>query len=839
MNQDMSNKIITYLNASQKVSQRAGRIVPLLLLFLMLIFGDVNVWGQKNKDFSGTYYIANHNRKGTSGYDGYDPSDMTKNFYLRPSTDTYDEEGNQPFLTTKKDRTNDTPSPDIAKWTIKFAKTEDNTDYYYLIHSSKKYLTWHDPMSIDGANATDRVRLHLQSALNEENALFYFTEGNKGDNDYNICLKGVNCSKNTIGSLNPAKNNIDNEEGVTISGAGTVTVGSKTIQCGGLIGIYEQNDATGVWYLEEVSCKSPVITYDYTTKEVSITCATEGSTIYYTINGDNPTTESSTYDNNNKPTVTERTIIKAIATKENEDDSEVQSVTIVTDPVIIIGESVTYNGSPQKPIVSVKDGEIEISPDEYEISYYNNKDVGDATITVTNKEGGNYIVYGSTTFTINKQSLTITATAKSKIYGDEDPELTYTQNGLVGTDVLTGVLTREEGEDVGSYAIINTLEAGNNYDVTYVPANLTVTPKTIGVEWTDTELSYNGNEQAPTATATGLVNNDEVGVTVTGAQTNVGTDYIATASALTGEKKDNYQLPEGLTHTFTITPKSIGDGNKAADDIIIELSPEGELSVVKQGEKILVEDTDYTQETEVDGDDKIITITGMGNYAGSIKALFANPVFTDPDGTGSEKAAAVYTASRDLSAPAGIEPYIVRKVNPSIGTLVISKLDYIPEDVPVLLLSNAESEGFVASPKDPSIPEVTVQTKNSNQLKVSHGGETVEAAQIYMFYKGEFVLTKAGTLGEGKYFLYNPNFKVTPSEDEDEEEAGENPASSRGVLRIVFEDETTGIDDLKNEKTEEWKLTGWYSLDGRRLSGKPTKGGIYIHKGQKLYIKRK
>lgn len=241
----------------------------------------------------------------------------------------------------------------------------------------------------------------------------------------------------------------------------------------------------------------------------------------------------------------------------------------------------------------------------------------------------------------------------------------------------------------------------------------------------------------------------------------------------------------------------------------------------------------------MDGDDKIITITGMGNYTGSIKALFANPVFTDPDGTGSENAAAVYTASRDLSAPTGIEPYIVRKVNPSIGTLVISKLDYIPEGVPVLLLSNAESEGFVASPKDPSVPEVTVQTKNSNQLKVSHGGEAVEAAQIYMFYKGEFVLTKAGTLGKGKYYLYNPNFKVTPSEDEEEDEPGDNPASSRGVLRIVFEDETTGIDDLKNEKTEEWKLTGWYSLDGRRLSGKPTKGGIYIHKGQKIYIKRK
>ena len=467
---------------------------------------------------------------------------------------------------------------------------------------------------------------------------------------------------------------------------------------------------------------------------------------------------------------------------------------------------------------------------------------------LTGEKAGNYKlpIENTHAFTITPVELSVTAKNHTITYGDVPADNGVTYEGFVNSEtesVLGGSLGydysyTQYGDVSNTYTITPSGLTSDNYYITFTPGVLTVTPKTIGVEWTDTELSYNGSEQAPTATATGLVNNDEVGVTVTGAQTNVGTDYVATASALTGEKKDNYQLPEGLTHSFTITPKSIGDGNKAADDIIIELSPEGELSVVKQGEKILVENTDYTQETEVDGDDKIITITGMGNYTGSVKALFANPVFTDPDGTGSEKAAAVYTASRDLSAPAGIEPYIVRKVNPSIGTLVISKLGYIPEGVPVLLLSNAESEGFVASPKDPSIPEVTVQTKNSNQLKVSQGGETVEAAQIYMFYKGEFVLTKAGTLGKGKYYLYNPNFKVTPSEDEEEDEPGDNPAGSRGVLRIVFEDETTGIDDLKNEKTEERKLTGWYSLDGRRLSGKPTKGGIYIHKGQKIYIKR-
>ena len=29
-------------------------------------------------------------------------------------------------------------------------------------------------------------------------------------------------------------------------------------------------------------------------------------------------------------------------------------------------------------------------------------------------------------------------------------------------------------------------------------------------------------------------------------------------------------------------------------------------------------------------------------------------------------------------------------------------------------------------------------------------------------------------------------------------------------------------------------LSGWYTLDGRKLGGKPTKSGLYIHNGKKV-----
>ena len=54
------------------------------------------------------------------------------------------------------------------------------------------------------------------------------------------------------------------------------------------------------------------------------------------------------------------------------------------------------------------------------------------------------------------------------------------------------------------------------------------------------------------AKATQTVNNDVIAVTVTGAKTDAGTGYTATATALTGEKAGNYQLPSAVTTTFSI-----------------------------------------------------------------------------------------------------------------------------------------------------------------------------------------------------------------------------------------------------------------------------------------------
>ena len=69
-------------------------------------------------------------------------------------------------------------------------------------------------------------------------------------------------------------------------------------------------------------------------KSVTISCATTGATIYYTTNGDTPTTDSNVYSS--AINVSETTTIKAIAVKEGMENSAVASATYtIVEPFVI------------------------------------------------------------------------------------------------------------------------------------------------------------------------------------------------------------------------------------------------------------------------------------------------------------------------------------------------------------------------------------------------------------------------------------------------------------------------------------------------------------------------
>ena len=61
-----------------------------------------------------------------------------------------------------------------------------------------------------------------------------------------------------------------------------------------------------------------------------------------------------------------------------------------------------------------------------------------------------------------------------------------------------------------------------------------------------------------------------------------------------------------------------------------------------------------------------------------------------------------------------------------------------------------------------------------------------------------------------------------------------------GTVSFDFAMETTGIREVDQDNGQRSKVKGqgenWYTIDGRRLAGKPTKPGVYLYQGKKLLI---
>ena len=168
---------------------------------------------------------------------------------------------------------------------------------------------------------------------------------------------------------------------------------------------------------------------------------------------------------------------------------------------------------------------------------------------------------GSATLTIRPVALTVKADDGQKVYGESDPDAfsySITQGKLVGQEQLTDItVTREMGETVrtGGYAITPSQQAGANpnYSITFQTGTFTIQPRTIGIAWGSSVLTYTGALQTPQATATGVMSGDTIALTVDGAQRDAGEGYTATVTGITGERAGCYTLPEsGLTTTFSI-----------------------------------------------------------------------------------------------------------------------------------------------------------------------------------------------------------------------------------------------------------------------------------------------
>jgi hypothetical protein len=202
--------------------------------------------------------------------------------------------------------------------------------------------------------------------------------------------------------------------------------------------------------------------------------------------------------------------------------------------------------------------------------------VGDYAITVSGGVDDNYdFSYTTGTLTVNKAILTVTADNKSKIYGEENPALTFVYSGFENGDAAAGLTTEptatttvNETTTVGTYAGSITLAGGvdENYSFTYVAGDFEVTKKGLTVTADNKSKIYGEANPALTFVYSGFENGDDASnldteptaSTTTDGSSEVG-DYVITVSS---GVDNNYNFSY-TTGTFTVNKVTL---SVTADD---------------------------------------------------------------------------------------------------------------------------------------------------------------------------------------------------------------------------------------------------------------------------------
>lgn len=146
----------------------------------------------------------------------------------------------------------------------------------------------------------------------------------------------------------------------------------------------------------------------------------------------------------------------------------------------------------------------------------------------------------------------ITPNQLSKQYGDSDPRLTYSASGLIAGDSLTGSLAREQGEEVGLYAINLGTLANSNYTITLADGDFNFTITARQLAFSQFYVEDKVYDQTADATIVALLTNIQTGEDVSVAiqasfdDANAGSAKTVTIDSITlqGNDKDNYVLPE-------------------------------------------------------------------------------------------------------------------------------------------------------------------------------------------------------------------------------------------------------------------------------------------------------
>ena len=184
-----------------------------------------------------------------------------------------------------------------------------------------------------------------------------------------------------------------------------------------------------------------------------------------------------------------------VAANDNYESATSAPVTFIIDKKSITpqitAENKDYDGNSEATVTVEFDSLVAGETLEKNVDYtidsatFDNTNAGNgktvtATISLTESaKAKNYQLSSkqATTADIDPKKITVKAEDKWKYFGNDDPELTYTAEGLIGTEKLEGQLERAPGSEVGTYEIKQgTLTNDNNpnYNIEFTPGTFTI-----------------------------------------------------------------------------------------------------------------------------------------------------------------------------------------------------------------------------------------------------------------------------------------------------------------------------------------------------------------------------
>ena len=285
----------------------------------------------------------------------------------------------------------------------------------------------------------------------------------------------------------------------------------------------------------------------------------------------------------------------------------------VTAPTIALTGDRTYTGAEIKPAVTVKDGSAVIPASEYTVEYSGNINAGTATVTIMDKDGGNYTVSGSTDFEIQKATSSCTAPAAN----------TLTYNGTAQTLLTPGTATGgtmvyrlgENGDfsaqipsatNAGGYTVYYKVAGDANHNDT-VPQSVTVTigkaAVTVTAESKSSRVGKNLQPLTFTYAPELFAGDAFTGALATTADKDTVNDYPITQGSLT--LGDNYQITF-IEGTYSVLAKLPQASFRFAESAVEKTYGDGDFALAATGE------AENSAVTYSSSDETIATVDAAG-----------------------------------------------------------------------------------------------------------------------------------------------------------------------------------------------------------------------------------